>query len=184
MKLAMLMNVPYTRVTGGANRSNRALLEALAAKGHEVHVITPALAVPSSITHEEFIADLEAQGIALQAIGGVDRFDLNGVEVSAVAEQSQLRGYLMERLRQLEPDWVLVASEDPLQNLLHAALTVCPSRVVYMALTPPMLPFGPASLYPGQTRTALLGRAAGIVGLSQYMASYIREWAGYETFVF
>lgn len=184
MKLALAMNVPYTRVTGGANRSNRALLEALAAKGHEVHVITPALAVPSTITHEEFIADLEAEGISIQSIGGVDRFNLNGVEVYALAEQSQLRGYLMEKLHQLEPDWVLIASEDPSQNLLEAALRVCPSRVIYMALTPPMLPFGPVSLYPGQTRTSLIGRAAGIVCLSQYMASYIREWAGYESFVF
>ena len=184
MKLALAMNVPYTRVSGGANRSNRALAEALAARGHEMHVITPALAVPSRITHEEFIAELAAEGIAVQTAGGVDRFNLNGVEVHALAEQSQLRSCLMETLQKLEPDWALISSEDPSQNLLDAALRSCPSRVVYMALTPPMLPFGPVSLYPGASRTALIGRAAGILAISQYLAHYIKEEAGYESFVF
>ena len=184
MKLAMAMNVPYKRVSGGANRSNRALAEALAARGHEMHVITPALAVPSNITREEFIAELAAEKITVQSAGGVDRFNLNGVEVHALAEQSQLRGCLMETLHQLEPDWVLISSEDPSQNLLDAALRTCPSKVIYMALTPPMLPFGPVSLYPGESRTTLIGRAAGIVTISQYLARYIREWAGFESFVF
>ncbi|HEX7175266.1 MAG TPA: amino acid adenylation domain-containing protein [Pyrinomonadaceae bacterium] len=184
MKLALAMNVPYARVYGGANRSNRALAEALAARGHEVHVITPALAVPSTITREDFVAGLAAEGVAVRSEGSVDRFNLGGVEVHALAEQSQLRGYLTQALGRLEPDWVLVSSEDPSQNLLDAALQTCPSRVVYMALTPPMLPFGPVSLYPGEARTALLGRAAGIVSISDYLARYIKEWAGFESFVF
>ena len=44
MKILMAMNVPYTRWHGGANRSNRALLEGLAARGHTVAVVTPQLA--------------------------------------------------------------------------------------------------------------------------------------------
>ena len=32
MKILLTMNLPYTRVYGGANRSNRSLAEALAAK--------------------------------------------------------------------------------------------------------------------------------------------------------
>jgi amino acid adenylation domain-containing protein len=180
----MAMNVPYTRVTGGANRSNRALAEALAAKGHEVHVVAPALAVPSPVTHEEFVAELEAAGVSVHSSAGVARFNLRGVEVHAVAEQTALRGYLTDTLRRLEPDRVLVSSEDPSQNLLEAALGVCAARVVYMALTPPMLPFGPVSLYPGAARTALIGRAGGITALSRYVADYVKEWAGYDSFVF
>lgn len=184
MKLTMAMNVPYTRVSGGANRSNRALAEALAAKGHELHVITPALAVPSHITHAEFMAELAADGLTVEATGGVARFQLNGVQVHALADQAQLRRYLSATLDHLTPDWVLVSSEDPSQNLLDAALKSCPTRVIYMALTPPLLPFGPASLYPGANRTARIGRAAGIVTISQYLARYIKEEAGYESFVF
>ncbi|HEY0384393.1 MAG TPA: amino acid adenylation domain-containing protein, partial [Pyrinomonadaceae bacterium] len=180
----MAMNVPYTRVHGGANRSNRALAEALVARGHELHVITPALAVPSAITHAEFVAALEAEGIAVESVGGVDRFNMNGVRVHAIAEQTQLRHQLIEHLRHIEPDWVLISSEDPSQNLLDAALKTCPAKVIYMALTPPMLPFGPVSLYPGESRTRLLGQAAGILSISHYLSNYIKEWAGYESFVF
>ncbi len=182
MKLLLTMNLPYTRVSGGTNRSNRCLAEHLAER-HNVRVVVPALAVPSPITHEQFVAELVAEGISVQSDGAVDIFTLNGVEVHCVVKAESLRAYLVEQIGRFEPDWVLVSSEDPSQSLLDAALRSHPGRVVYLAHTPQMFPFGPASLYPGKARTELVGQAAGIVTISNFVARYIKEWTGLDSFV-
>ena len=182
MKLLLTMNLPYTRVSGGTNRSNRCLAEHLAER-HTVRVVVPALAVPSPINHEQFVAELAAEGISVRSDGAVDIFTLNGVEVHCVVKAESLRAYLVEQIREFEPDWVLVSSEDPSQSLLDAALRSHPRRVVYLAHTPQMFPFGPASLYPGKTRTELVGQAAGIVTISNFVARYIKEWTGFDSFV-
>ncbi len=148
MKLLLTMNLPYTRVSGGTNRSNRYLAEHLAER-HSVRVVVPALAVPSPINHEQFVAELVGEGIGVHSDGAVDIFTLNRVEVHCVEKAESLRAYLVEQIREFEPDWVLVSSEDPSQNLLDAALRSHPRRIVYLAHTPQMFPFGPASLYPG-----------------------------------
>ena len=71
MKLLLTMNLPYTRVSGGTNRSNRCLAEHLAER-HAVRVVVPALAVPSPINHEQFVAELEAEGISFRTDGVID----------------------------------------------------------------------------------------------------------------
>ncbi|MEM7582115.1 MAG: amino acid adenylation domain-containing protein [Acidobacteriota bacterium] len=182
MKLLLTMNLPFTRAHGGANRSNRFLVRSLASRGHQVHAIVPALASPSRITREELLEDLQASGVEVSSVEGADLFELDGVEVHAVTEASRLRPYLTEQIARLEPDWVLASSEDPSQSLLDAALKVCPSRVIYLAHTPQMLPFGPLSLYPGEERTDLLGRATGIVTISRFVADYISRWSGFDAF--
>ncbi len=182
MKLLLTMNLPYTRVHGGANRSNRYLAEALAQRGHMVHAVVPALATPSPITHEQLLEELARDGLDVLSEGGADRFRLRGVEVHAVADPARLRACLSERIEELGPDWVLVSSEDPSQSLLEAALRGAPGRTIYLAHTPQMFPFGPESMYPGSARTELIGRAAGIVTISRFVAGYIRRWAGFECF--
>lgn len=183
MKILLTMNVPYTRVYGGANKSNRSLAEGLAARGHSIQVVAPALATPSTMTHEEFVEEMRQEGISIEFNKEAYVVHLNRVELHAVIESSQLRGYLIERLRRFDPDWVIVTSEDPSQNLLDAALKTCPSRVVYIAHTPQMFPFGPAGLYPGQARTDLVRQSAAIVAISRYVADYITQWTGRDVFV-
>ena len=183
MKILLSMNLPYLRSFGGANRSNRSLCEALAARGHQVKVLVPALASPSSITYEQFLQDLEGKGFRHQAKDGYVLFAVNGVEVTAAQEASRLRAFLSQHLRSLNPDWILISSEDPSQNLLASALEYDERRVVYLAHTPQMLPFGPASLYPGEMRTDLIKRAAAIVSISHYVADYVQQWAGRQVFV-
>ena len=53
MKFLLTMNLPYTRVHGGTNRSNRFLCEQLAERGHVVRVVAPALAAPEEAPIEE-----------------------------------------------------------------------------------------------------------------------------------
>jgi amino acid adenylation domain-containing protein len=182
MQLLLTMNLPYTRAHGGANRSNRFLAEALAARGHVVRAVVPALPAPSPLTLEQARRQLAEEGVELRTAHGVDRFTLAGVEVHAVADPARLRAYLGEQIRALAPDFTLVSSEDPSQSLLEAALGAAPARVVYLAHTPQMFPFGPESLYPGEARTALIGQAAAIVTVSRFVADYIHRHAGFAAF--
>jgi len=183
MKILLTMNLPYTRVYGGANRSNRSLVEALAARRHSICVVVPALAATSSITHQALLEELMSEGIDVSCNGDIDRFNLEGVDVHAVIDPSRLCSYLAEQIREFKPDWVLVSSEDRSQSLLQTALKVYPSRVIYLAHTPQMFPFGPASLFPGQRRTELIGQAAAIVTISQFVADYIQKWTGFKSFI-
>ena len=78
MKIALTMNLPWFPAVGGANKCNRALAEGLAARGHEVRVVVPALAVPSRWTREEVRATLRERGIQVREEDGVDVFWSNG----------------------------------------------------------------------------------------------------------
>jgi len=184
MKILLTMNLPYTRAHGGANRSNRKLCEELATRGHDVHVVGPALATPSPISHKQFVKNLVAEGLEPNMNDvEVTTFRSRGVQAHAVTNQSRLRSYLADQIQKIEPDWVLVSSEDPSQSLLAAALKLCPDRVIYLAHTPQMFPFGPASLYPSKERTKLVLRAAAIVTISQFVATYIKEWTNFDVFI-
>ena len=178
MKFILTMNLPYTRSHGGANRSNRGLCEGLVQAGHIVRVVVPTLATPSPVTREQVLSELVSQGVDVQSHAEIDIFSLNGVEVHAVTDPMRLRAYFVEQIQEMRPDWALVSSEDPSQTLLSAALRECPSRVIYLAHTPPLYPFGPESLYPGEARTDLVRQAAAVVPISNYAAEYIEKWSG------
>lgn len=184
MKIVLTMNLPYAPAVGGANKCNRVLAEGLALRGHDVRVVVPALGVPSRLTREEMLAGLEAQGIAVERGSGVDVFRVNGALVSAVAEPSKLRGELTDRLRDFRPDWALVSSEDPSQNLLDAALKADAAPIAYLAHTPAFLPFGPQAFYPSERRGRMLAKAAGVVTVSRYVADYIGRWGGLDAEVY
>ncbi len=177
------MNLPYLRVYGGTNRSNRSLVESLAASGHDLCVVVPALATPTSTTYADFLADLRGRSIQYVSEAEHDTFRVNKVEVIAVREPSRLRAALGDTIRSYKPDWILVSSEDQSQNLLGAAMSIRPRAVVYLAHTPQMFPFGPASLYPGEARTRLVQQTAGVVAISTFVANYINQWAGCKVFV-
>ena len=183
MNLLITMNLPYTRVYGGANRSNRALAEAFAARGHRVCAVVSALAMPSSITVEQYYQQCVDDGLSPIRQNGAIVFTIANVEVHAVELQENLASYLSNRLRVNPPDWTFVSSEDPTQRLLRCVVDVNPTRTVYLAHTPQMLPFGPASLYPGIARTQLIASTASVITISRYVAEYCREHARLEPFV-
>jgi amino acid adenylation domain-containing protein len=184
MKVLLTMNLPWFPAVGGANKCNRALAEGLAARGHEVEAVVPALAVPSRWPLAEVRTELERRGIAVESHDGVDTFVSGGVEVHAVTDPARLRAELVDRLRAFAPDRVLVSSEDPSQNLLDAALKTVEAPVIYLSHTPAFLPFGPQAFYPSERRARLLGQAAGIVAVSRFLADYVRRWGGLEAEVF
>ena len=135
----------------------------------------------SSIEREKFQNQLAERGIPVNSeVPAVDGFHLNGVDVKTVWEFPGLR-HLWKQIRQFNPDWILVSTEDPSQSLLSAALKECPDRVICLAHTVPALPFGPDALLLDASKTDLFRRAAGIVTVSRYLQNYLARWGGMES---
>ena len=173
MRVLLTMNLPYTRESGGTNRSNRSLMAELSRRGHASHAVVPALATPSPITRDAWLRELAAQGVSVASRDGFDQMTLDGVDVRAFADAARLREGLRRSIEAIEPDWVLVSAEDPSQSLLLAALSACPDRVIYLAHTPQMFPFGPSSLYPSAKRTELVRRCRAVMAISHFVRDYV-----------
>ena len=85
---------------------------------------------------------------------------------------------LRNEIREFQPDWVLVSSEDLGHGLLREAHHSAEGRVVYLAHTPQFFPFGPASWNPDPHAAELVARAAGVVAIGRHMAEYIERALG------
>lgn len=177
MNLLLVMNLPYEPALGGANKANRILCELLRARGHRVLVLAPAIGIPSELTVEDFERSLQDRHIAVKKMSGVLQFTSEGVEVHAIGDRRQFRKYLIDCIADFGPDWVLVSSEEPTQNLLDAAIT-SHVRVAYLLHTPTFLPFGPCSFYPSRRRAELLRSVTTIIAASMFSADYVRRWSG------
>ena len=181
MKILLAQNMIYVPTLGGANKANRLLLERLAGRGHACRVVVPATGAKVAVnSREQFLEELSRRGIASEPADDADMFGLNGVEVRAVTDSSQLRAHVVREVSEFEPDWVFVTSEDPEQLMLDAALEASPARVVYLVHTPLMLPFGPAAFLPDERRAEQFRRSAGVITVSEYVRDYIRRWGGVE----
>jgi amino acid adenylation domain-containing protein len=174
------MNVPYFPAYGGANKSNRFLLEGLVERGHSVLAVVPSQGTPPAMTGAQLLDQLHSDGIKVHAGESVHSFRMNGVQIRAVTRASKMRAHLVDYIGAEQPDWVLVSSEDPSQNLLEAALTTG-RRVVYLARTPSFLPFGPQAFFPSKSRAELLARVDRIVAVSDFVSAYIRQWSGLDS---
>ncbi|HEX3083982.1 MAG TPA: glycosyltransferase family 4 protein [Pyrinomonadaceae bacterium] len=182
MKILIVMNLPYYPARGGANKSNRIVAELLAARGHAVHVVAPALGVPPQTNLAELRSSLDEQGVRVEA-GDTRawRYEIRGVHLHAVTNRQRLRETLVHSIDSLHPEWVIVSSEEPSQNLLQAALMHAPGRVAYMLHTPNFLPFGPLAFYPGQKRAALVEKVTCVIAASQFSADYVSRWSSART---
>ncbi len=181
MRVLLTANASYVPPRGGATRSNLVWLEILAAAGNECRVIAPALA--ASVTGTQ-ARDEEIEREWRRTPGeGVERFERRGVTVCAVAERARLVAVLREQIREFQPDWVLVSSEDLGHVLLREALRSSPARIVYIAHTPQFFPFGPASWNPDLEATEVVRRAAAVIAIGHHTADYIQAHAGREAAV-
>ncbi|HSG40712.1 MAG TPA: hypothetical protein VLE27_13810, partial [Thermoanaerobaculia bacterium] len=159
MKLLLIQSLPWVPALSGAAKANRVLMAGLAGRGHECKAVaTASVATP-----------------------GEEVFRCEGVEVHALADRRQLRQVALAHIRAMAPDWVLVSSEDPGQELLEAALEAAPERVIYLVLTPLHLPVGSLSLAPSERRTELIRRCAGVLTISRYLQDSMRRFGGVES---
>ena len=179
MRILLAHNSLYYPSLGGGDKSNRLLMEALAARGHRVRVVARVEKFGEP-AHEKLLSELTARGIAVDAAAGAVRFALGGVEVHALTLEPRLRGYFEAQILEFDPDVIVTSTDDPGQLLLEIALRAPRARVVYLARATIAVPFGPDSSMANSTRTEALRRADGVVGVSEYVARYVREFGGMD----
>lgn len=181
MRILLAQNSLYYPAHGGGDKSNRLLLEALAGRGHQCRVVARVHTRFGEREHQQYLRELEARAVTgVSADDGVVRFPLNGVEVHAVTSHPNFRAYFAAQIAQYRPAVIILSTDDPAQLLLEAALRVNNARIVYLTRTTLALPFGPESAFPSEEKTEALRATDGVVGVSRYVADYIRKWSGIQ----
>jgi surfactin synthase thioesterase subunit/glycosyltransferase involved in cell wall biosynthesis len=178
MRILLAQNSLYYPAHGGGDKSNRLLMEALAARGHECRAVAR-ISVFGEREQERYAADLAARGVAAAVRDGVVSFDRNGVSVRVVTDAS-LRACFVAELESFRPEVILASTDDPAQLLLEAALRHKDARVVYLARATLAVPFGPDCAFPSAAKTDRLRAVDRVVGVSQYVADYFRRYAGID----
>ena len=177
MRILLAQNSHYYPAHGGGDRSNRLLLEALAARGHACRVLAR-LARLGLAELENYLRELATRGVVPQSgESGIVAFDLAGVQVRVVTHHPNLRACFSAQIAEFAPDVILTSTDDPAQMLLEVALR-SGAPVVYLARATLALPFGPDCAFASQAKTGALRQADAVVGVSQYVADYIRQWSG------
>ena len=177
MRILLAQNALYYPAFGGGDRSNRLLLEALAERGHECRVVAR-IARFGAAGHAQYLRELAARAISTLSVkGGVVVFRRAGVEAHVVTHHPNLRAYFAAQIAAFAPDVILTSTDDPAQLLLEVSVR-SDARTVYLARATLALPFGPDCAFPSAAKTEVLRQAGAVVGVSRYVADYIRKWSG------
>ncbi len=179
MKVLLAHNSTYFPSLGGGDKSNRLLMEALAARGHSVLVVTRVekFGEPG---HQQLLVDLSARGVEACPEGDGVRYTLGGVEVRVLTLSPHLRGFFQKQVEEFDPDVIITSTDDPGQLLFDIAAKAPRARVVYLVRATIAVPFGPDSSMVSAAKTEMLKRADLVVGVSHYVAGYVREWSGID----
>jgi surfactin synthase thioesterase subunit/glycosyltransferase involved in cell wall biosynthesis len=175
VRILLAQNSLYFPAHGGGDKSNRLLIEALAARGHECRVVAR-IPVFGDREHAKYVGELTARGQESSALDGVARFERKGVDVRVVTG-TNLRTYFEQQFEEFKPDVTLASTDDTAHVLLETALR---GRVVYLARATLAVPFGPDCAFPSEAKTERLRRVDRVVGVSQYVADYFRRYAGID----
>ncbi len=160
MRVLLTSNASYDPPKGGSTRGNLAWLRAMTALGHEAIVVCP---TDGGAADRETVVD--------------------GIRILGVRDLSFHHRRLGNEIRRLQPDWVLVSSEDISHVLLREASQAAPGRIVFLAHTPQFFPFGPESWNPDAAATDLVRRARAVVVIGDHMAGYVKTHAGCDAHV-
>jgi surfactin synthase thioesterase subunit/glycosyltransferase involved in cell wall biosynthesis len=179
MRILLAQNALYYPSYGGGDRSNRLLLEALAARGHECRVVAR-IARFGAAGHAQYLGELAARAVSpVSTDGGAVVFRRAGVEAHVVTHHPNLRAYFSAQIAAFAPDAILTSTDDPAQLLLEVSVRA-DARTVYLARATLALPFGPDCAFPSAAKTEVLRQAGAVVGVSRYVADYIRKWSGIQ----
>jgi glycosyltransferase involved in cell wall biosynthesis len=159
MRILLTSNASFVPPRGGATRSNLIWMDQMAGAGHGCRIVCGAGGEGAELRFHESIA------------------------VFAVEDPWRRIQVLRRQIREFEPDWVLVSSEDLGHGLLREAQLSAPGHVVYLAHTPQFFPFGPASWNPDSEAAALVAEAAGVVAIGHRVADYIAGCLGRQAVV-
>jgi len=179
MKVLLAHNSTYFPALGGGDKSNRLLMEALAARGHSVLVVTR---VPefSDASHESLKRELAARSIAASEDAESLSYWLNAVQVRVLTRRPHLRQFFQSCLESFDPEIIVTSTDDPGQILFDLAVRHPRARVVYLVRATIAVPFGPDSSMVSAAKTENLRQADLMVGVSHYVAGYVREWSGLD----
>ena len=159
MRILLTANASYVPPRGGATRSNLIWMDQMARAGHQCRIVCGAAGEGAELRFHQSIA------------------------VFAVEEPGRRIQVLRQQIREFQPDWVLVSSEDVGHGLLREAQQSARGRVVYLAHTPQFFPFGPASWNAEPHGAELVAQSAGIVAIGHHMAEYIERALGRKAVV-
>jgi surfactin synthase thioesterase subunit/glycosyltransferase involved in cell wall biosynthesis len=177
MRILLAQNSLYYPAHGGGDKSNRLLMEALAARGHDCAVVAR-ISVFDDAARARYLEDLAAREVAARTrADGVVEFKRAGVAVQVVTAANQ-RSIFLGAMESFRPDVILTSTDDPTQLLLEQAFRHPTARIVYLARATLALPFGPDCAFPSDSKTERIRSADLVVGVSQYVADYIRRYAG------
>jgi len=179
LRILLAHNSLYFPSYGGGDKSNRLLMEALAARGHAVRVVARVETFGEK-AHQSLARELAARGIPLDAAGPRIEFRMHGVEVRILTRAPSLRAYFAAEIAGFDPDAIVTSTDDPAHLMLDIALRSPRARVVYLVRATVALPFGPDSGLPSAFHTEVLRQADGVVAVSEYVAQYTRRWGGVE----
>ena len=180
MRILLAHNSLYYPSYGGGDKSNRLLMEALAARGHEVLVVARVEDFGNT-SHTRLLEELAARGVAPREENAARiQFSLNGVEVRVLTGEPFLRAYFTAQIEAFDPDVILTSTDDAAHLMLQRALHATRARVVYLIRATVVLPFGPDSSMRSDARTAALRKVDGVVAVSEYVARYAREWGNLD----
>ncbi len=180
MRILLAHNSTYFPALGGGDKSNRLLMEGLAARGHSVRVVTRVEAFGPA-AHERLKDELASRGIS--AVGRGDEslsYTLGGVEVRALTANPHLRAFFQSQIDEFDPEIIITSTDDPGQILFDLAVRAPRARVVHLVRATIAVPFGPDSAMVSASKTEGLKRADAVVGVSHYVAGYVREWSGLD----
>ncbi len=175
MRILLAQNSLYYPAHGGGDKSNRLLMEALAARGHECSAVARISVFGDP---ERYLYDLAERGIPSPRVeNGVVSFRARG-SLRHVVTTGNFRALFTSWIEEFRPDVILASTDDPAQLLLEAALRAETARVIYLVRATLAVPFGPDCAFPSEAKTERIRAADAVVCVSQYVADYVRQWAG------
>jgi len=178
LRILLAQNSMYYPAHGGGDKSNRLLLEALAARGHDCRVMARVSEFGAG-PERLYVEELARRNMEAAAENGVVRFRWNGVDV-AVVTNAPMRASLAREVELFRPGIILTSTDDPAQMLLEVALRAPGARVVYLVRATLACPFGPDCAFPSATQTDQIRQVDRIVAVSEYVAAYVRRHGGME----
>ena len=152
MRILLAQNSLYYPAHGGGDKSNRLLMEALAARGHECRAVAR-ISVFGEAEHRRTWRTGGARrdaAIGRRRSGGLRARGRRGPRGDQRATCAPISPRRSEAFR---PDVILASTDDPAQLLLEAALRARSARVVYLARATLALPFGPDCAFPSEAKT-------------------------------
>src|SRR4051794_32960067 len=141
MRILLAHNSLYYPSHGGGDKSNRLLMEALAARGHQVRVAARIERFGPE-AEQQFLQGLASRSVTAELAPPAVLLRLNGVDVNTLTLETNLRAFFSRQVEEFDPDVILTSTDDPAQVLLDIALRAPRARVVHLVRATIAVPFG------------------------------------------